>query len=249
MLLLSLVSCLFTYAILRLQHLLPLNPQALGPMCPDLAFNTAVSFTTNTNWQSVRRRINAVLSGSDGGADLHNFVSAAAGIAIAAALVRGIARHSSQTLGSFWVDLVRTTYYLFSPLRGFRRVPGLSRHDPKLQAVYQSQACPTFTCQVEKKDTKARPFSEPTANRSWKNNVVKEQTIAQGPVASQVAIKMLGTNGGGFMNANAAHPFENPTPLSNFLQMLSIFSIGSGLTYYLGRMVRTKRMAGPSGAP
>jgi potassium-transporting ATPase potassium-binding subunit len=217
MLIFSLVGCLFTYAILRLQHLLPLNPQRFGALSPDLAFNTATSFTTNTNWQSyVGEAVMSYLSQMVGLA-FHNFVSAATGIAIAAALVRGLARHSAKTLGNFWVDLVRITYYLLLPICLV------------LSVLLVSQG----TIQNFKPYVKAK-LIEPSTK------TVDEQLIVQGPMASQVAIKMLGTNGGGYTNANAAHPFENPTPLSNFLQMLSIFSIGSGLTYYLGRMVKNQ---------
>ncbi len=246
MLLFSLVSCVFTYAILRLQHLLPLNPQGLGPLSPHLAFNTAVSFTTNTNWQSYSGETTMSYLSQMVALALHNFVSAAVGIGLAAALVRGVARSPgvrtvpvrsasptpvtpndpvttasaasrdgsrSATIGNFWVDLVRATYYLLLPLCLVFAVVLVS------QGMIQN----------------FKPYTQATTLEG------ATQTIAQGPMASQVAIKMLGTNGGGYVNANASHPFENPTPLSNFLQMLSIFSIGSGLTYYLGRMVKNQK--------
>ena len=213
MLLFSAVSCLFTYAILRLQHLLPLNPQGLAALTAHLAFNTAASFTTNTNWQSYGGESTMSYFSQMVGLVLHNFVSAATGIAIAAALVRGIARHSVKTIGNFWVDLVRVTYYLLIPIC----------------LVYATFLVSQGMIQYFKPYTTATTLEGATQN------------IAQGPMASQIAIKMLGTNGGGYVNANAAHPFENPTPLSNFLQMLSIFSIGSGLTYYLGRMVKNQK--------
>ena len=216
MLLFSLVSCLFTYAILRLQHILPLNPQGLGALSEHLAFNTAVSFTTNTNWQSYGGESTMSYLSQMVGLTLHNFASAAAGISIAAALVRAIARKSTQTLGNFWVDLVRVTYYLLLPVCLVFAIFLVSH------GVIQNFKPYTVAKLVEPSGT------------------VAEQSIVQGPIASQVAIKMLGTNGGGYVNANAAHPFENPTPLSNFLQMLSIFAIGSGLTYYLGRMVNNQ---------
>ena len=204
----SAVSALFTYAILRLQHLLPLNPQGLGPLSPHLAFNTAVSFVTNTDWQSYGGESTLSYFSQMVGLTLHHFGSAAAGIAIAAALVRGIARQGVKTIGHFWADLVRVTLYLLLPACLLYAVFLAS------QGVIQN----------------LEPYSQATTLEG------APQAIAQGPVASQVAIKMLGTNGGGFMNANAAHPFENPTPLSNFVQMLSIFALGSGLTGYLGRM-------------
>jgi len=190
MLLFSMVSCVFTYAILRLQHLLPLNPQGLAALTAHLAFNTAVSFTTNTNWQSYVGETTMSYLSQMVALALHNFVSAATGIAIAAALVRGISRHSARTIGNFWVDLVRTTYYLLLPICLVFAVFLVS------QGMIQNFKAYTQATTVEG----------------------AQQTIVQGPMASQVAIKMLGTNGGGYVNANAAHPFENPTPLSNFFR-------------------------------
>jgi K+-transporting ATPase ATPase A chain len=216
----SFVSLLFTYAILRLQHLLPLNPQGFAPLSEHLAFNTAVSFTTNTNWQSYGGESTMSYFSQMVGLTFHNFLSAASGIAVAAALVRGIARHSTKTIGNFWVDIIRINLYLLVPLCLIYAVFLVS------QGMIQN----------------FQPYIKATViNSALKEQAISTQTIAQGPMASQVAIKMLGTNGGGFMNANAAHPYENPTPLSNFLQVLSIFLIPSGLTYYLGRMVKNQR--------
>jgi K+-transporting ATPase ATPase A chain len=280
LLLFSLVGCLFTYGILRLQQWLPLNPQGFGPLSPDLAFNTATSFTTNTNWQSYTGEATMSYLSQMVALVIHNFTSAATGIAIAAALVRGIARHSAQTLGNFWVDLVRTIYYVLLPICVVFAVVLVSQGMIQNFKPYtKAKLTEPFTTQVAKTDEKGQPVTtnvavmvqapklDPKGQPVMANGVaimvdvpkldekgkplmtnmpvmvdqkVEEQVIAQGPVASQVAIKMLGTNGGGFMNANAAHPFENPTPLSNFLQMLSIFAIGSGLTYYLGRMVKSQ---------
>lgn len=214
MLVFSFVSLVFTYVVLRFQHLLPLNPQGFAGLDHHLAFNTAVSFTTNTNWQAYGGESTLSYFSQMVGLTLHNFTSAAVGIGIAAALVRSISRSSARTLGNFWVDLTRTTYYLLLPASLVLAVVLLS------QGMIQNFNPYTKARLIE---------SVPGADT---------QLIAQGPMASQVAIKMLGTNGGGFMNANAAHPFENPTPLSNFLQMLSIFAIASGLTSYLGRMTR-----------
>ena len=280
MLLFSLVGCLFTYAILRLQHLLPLNPQGFGALSPDLAFNTATSFTTNTNWQSyVGEAVMSYLSQMVA-LVIHNFTSAATGIAIGAALVRGIARHSTKTIGNFWVDLVRVTYYLLLPICLVFSVVLVSQGMiQNFNSYTKAKLTESFTIQVPKVDEKNQPVTTNVAvmvqapkldakgQPVMTNGVavtmevaqldqkgqpvmtnmpvmvdqkVEEQVIAQGPMASQVAIKMLGTNGGGYANANAAHPFENPTPLSNFLQMLSIFAIGSGLTYYLGRMTKNQ---------
>ena len=242
MLLFSVVSCLFTYAILRLQHLLPLNPQGFGPMSSDLAFNTAVSFTTNTNWQAYGGESTLSYLAQMVGLTLHNFVSAAVGIALAAALVRAIARNSAKTLGNFWVDLVRVNYYLLLPICLVFAVFLISQGMIQNFKPYtKAKLTEPFKVSVEKKNDKGETVMGADGKPVLEEQMEQEQMIAQGPVASQVAIKMLGTNGGGFMNANAAHPFENPTPLSNFVQMLSIFAIGSGLTYYLGRMVKNQR--------
>ena len=280
MLLFSLVSCVFTYAILRLQNHLPLNPQGFGALTPDLAFNTAVSFTTNTNWQSYSGESTMSYLSQMVALVIHNFASAATGIAIAAAVVRGIARHSTRLLGNFWVDLVRVTYYLLLPICLVLAVFYVSQGMIQNFMPYtKAKLVESYTIQVQKTDDKGQPVTTNVAvvvqapkldqkgqpmitngvavmvdvpqldakGQPVMTNVavmvdqkVEEQTIVQGPVASQIAIKMLGTNGGGYVNANAAHPFENPTPLSNFLQMLSIFAIGSGLTYYLGRMTKNQ---------
>jgi K+-transporting ATPase ATPase A chain len=215
----SLVGLLFTYTILRLQHLLPLNPQGFGPVKPDLAFNTAVSFTTNTNWQNYAGETTLSYFSQMVGLVFHNFVSAAVGIAVAAALVRGIARRSAQTIGNFWVDLVRVNLYLLLP------------------------ACLVFAVFLVSQGTiqNFAPYKTVRLVEPASIQGSLTQSIAQGPTASQVAIKMLGTNGGGFFNANASHPYENATPLSNFIQMLSIFLIPSGLTYYLGRKVKNQK--------
>ena len=217
MLLFSLVGMLFTYFILRFQDKLPLqallNPQKFGGLAPHLAFNTAASFTTNTNWQSYTGESTMSYLSQMVALVIHNFTSAATGIAIAAALVRGISRQTARTIGNFWTDIVRVTYYLLLPICLIFALFLVS------QGIIQN-------------------FHPYTVAQTLEHST---QTIAQGPVASQVAIKMLGTNGGGYMNANAAHPFENPTPLSNLFQMLSIFAIPSALTYYLGRMVKNQR--------
>src|SRR5262249_40744661 len=229
MLLFSLVSCLFTYAILRLQNILPLNPQGLAAVSPDCSFNTATSFTTNTNWQSYVGEATMSYFSQMVGLAFHNFVSAATGIAIAAALVRGIARQSAKTIGNFWVDLVRSTYYLLLPVclvfAVFLVSQGMIQN---FKPYTKAKLVEPYKLSVEKKNDKGETVLGSDGKPVMEEQVVDEQTIVQGPMASQVAIKMLGTNGGGYVNANAAHPFENPTPLSNFLQMLSIFAIGSG---------------------
>lgn len=209
----SAVSFAFTYAILRLQHLLPLNPAGMGALSPHLAFNTAMSFTTNTNWQSYGGETTLSYFSQMVGLTLHNFLSAAVGIAVAVALIRGIARKESKGIGNFWADLIRCNLYVLLPICVIFAVLLIS------QGMIQN-----FSAYIDVTTLEGA-----------------KQTIAQGPVASQVAIKMLGTNGGGFFNANAAHPFENPTPLSNFLQMLSIFLIPSALVYLLGRKVKNQK--------
>jgi K+-transporting ATPase ATPase A chain len=241
LLLFSFVGCVLTYVILRLQHLLPLNPQGFGLISPHLAFNTAASFTTNTNWQSYGGESTLSYLSQMVALTIHNFTSAAAGIGIAAALVRGISRSSAQTLGNFWVDLIRTTFYLLLPLcvvlALFLVSQGMIQNfKPYTKALLLEP----MKLLVERKNEKGETLKGLDGNPVMEVRTVNEQLIPQGPMASQVAIKMLGTNGGGYMNANAAHPFENPTPLSNFIQMLSIFAIGSGLTYYLGRMVKNQ---------
>jgi K+-transporting ATPase ATPase A chain len=241
MLAFSLASCLFSYVILRLQHLLPLNPQGFSPMSPDLAFNTATSFTTNTNWQSYGGESTLSYLSQMVALAIHNFASAAVGIAIAAALVRGIARSSMRTLGNFWVDLVRTTYYLLLPLCIVFALFLVSQGTIQNFRLYtKAKLLEPIKIQVERKNDKGETIKGTDGKPIIEEQTVAEQVIPQGPMASQVAIKMLGTNGGGYTNANASHPFENPTPLSNFIQMLSVFSIGSGLTYYLGRMVKNQ---------
>jgi K+-transporting ATPase ATPase A chain len=234
----SLVSLLLTYLILRLQGLLPLNPQGFGGISPDLAFNTAVSFTTNTNWQnyggentmSYLSQMVALVS--------HNFFSAAAGIAVAAALVRGIARDKATGLGNFWIDLTRVCLYLLLPICLVYALFLVSQGAIQNFKPYHTvKVLDPYTVQVAQKDASGQEIKDAQGRPVMKIRWVETQTIPQGPAASQIAIKMLGVNGGGFFNANASHPFENPTPLSNFIQILSIFLIPAGLTYYLGRMV------------
>ena len=238
----SLAGAVFTYVLLRCQGWLPLNPQKLPGLTPDLAFNTAISFTTNTNWQSYAGESTMSYLSQMVALVIHNFTSAATGIAIAAALVRGIARQSTTTLGNFWVDLVRSIYYLLLPISVVAAVFLVS------QGIVQNfkpyDAIPLVekqTIQVSKTDDAGNPVNDAKGQPVMVDQVVDTQTVVQGPVASQVAIKMLGTNGGGYANANAAHPFENPTPLSNLLQMLLIFAIPSALTWWLGRTVGNQR--------
>lgn len=241
MLLFSLVSLVFTYAILRLQAVLPLNPQKLSAVSEHLAFNTAASFTTNTNWQSYGGESTMSYFSQMVALVIHNFVSAAVGIGIAAVVVRGIARHSATTIGNFWVDLTRVTYYLLLPVCVALALvlvsQGMIQNFKPFEAAALTQLVKT---QVEKKNEAGETAKDTEGNALMEEQVTDTQSIVQGPMASQVAIKMLGTNGGGYVNANAAHPYENPTPLSNLLQMLSIFAIPSALTYYLGRTVKNQ---------
>jgi len=233
MLLFSLVGMLFTYAVLRLQHVLPLNSQGLPGLSHALAFNTAASFTSNTNWQSYAGEGTMSYFSQMVALTIHNFTSAATGIAIAAALVRGISRHSVSTLGNFWVDAIRVIYYLLVPASLVFAVFLVS------QGMIQNFK-PYDTAKLVEPQIVEVVTTDSAGQTVAEKRTVATQTIAQGPMASQAAIKMLGTNGGGFTNANSAHPFENPTPLSNFVQMLSIFAIGSGLTWYLGRMTNNQ---------
>jgi K+-transporting ATPase ATPase A chain len=209
----SAAGAVVTYAIERLQNVLPFNPQGLHAVPPDLAFNTAVSFTTNTNWQSYVPETTMSYFTQMAALAFHNWVSAAAGIAISVALVRGLSRRSGRSIGNFWVDVVRATFYVLLPI------------------------CFVYTLVLVWQGVPQNLNDYTTASTLEGAT----QTIAQGPVASQEAIKMLGTNGGGFFNANSAHPFENPTPLSNFLEILSIFAIGSALTYMFGKFVGDTR--------
>jgi K+-transporting ATPase ATPase A chain len=230
MLLFSIISMLVLYLMQRLQGVLPLNPQKLPGVTPDLAFNTAASFTTNTNWQSYVPEVTMSYLTQMMGLAYHNFVSAAVGIALAIAFIRGIARREVETLGNFWVDMVRATLWVLLPFCLLLALLLVS------QGVVQNFKAADTAMLVEPQTV------ETTAEDGTKRRtVIAEQTIAQGPVASQEAIKMWGTNGGGFFNANSAHPFENPTPLSNLLQMFAIFAISAGLTYTLGRMTGSQK--------
>jgi potassium-transporting ATPase potassium-binding subunit len=213
MLAFSLISMIFLYGLQRLQYYLPLNPQGLAGVPPGLAFNTAASFTTNTNWQAYSGEQTLSYLTQMVGLTSHNFLSAAAGIAMAAAVIRGFARRSATTIGNFWVDLTRTTLWVLMPISLI------------FALVLVWQGVPDN-------------FS-PYVNATTLEGAT--QSIAEGPIASQEIIKELGTNGGGFMNANSAHPYENPTPLTNMLELIAIFSIGAGLTHTFGKMVGDRK--------
>ncbi|MBC7576976.1 MAG: potassium-transporting ATPase subunit A, partial [Tardiphaga sp.] len=213
MLLFHIAGFLTLYGILRLQAVLPFNPAGQSAVAEDLSFNTAISFLTNTNWQNYGGESTMSYLTQMLGLTTHNFLSAAAGIALAVALIRGFARSSMRTIGNFWVDTTRCVLYVLLPLCVVYTLFLVWQGIPQTLGAYVDAT----TLEGAK------------------------QTIAVGPVASQVAIKMLGTNGGGFFNANAAHPFENPTALSNFIQMISIFALGAGLTNVFGRMVGNQK--------
>ena len=213
MLMFNFMGVLLLFALLRLQALLPLNPQTMTAVPPDLAFNTAISFVTNTDWQNYAGESTLGYFVPMLGLTVQNFLSAATGLALALALIRGFARRGAGTVGNFWVDVARGTLYVLLPLCLVAAVFFV------WQGVPQNLAASVRATTLEG----------------------ATQTIAQGPVASQLAIKMLGTNGGGFFNANSAHPYENPTALANFVQMLLIFAIGAALTNVFGRMVGDER--------
>jgi K+-transporting ATPase ATPase A chain len=213
MLLFNLFGILFVYGMLRLQHLHPWNPANAPDMSPDLAFNTAVSFVTNTNWQSYVPETAASYFSQMAAFTWQNFVSAGTGIAVAMALIRGLTRHSAEEVGNFWVDLTRSCLWILLPLAIIIAIFFMSA------GMIQNLGGPVVAHTLEG----------------------ATQTIAMGPVASQEAIKELGTNGGGFFNANSAHPFENPTPLTNFVEVLSILCISAGLTYTFGRYARNQK--------
>src|SRR6266851_5243480 len=233
MLLFSGVSMVLLYLIERTQKWLPFNPQKFANVDPALAFGTAASFTTNTNWQAYSGESTMSYFTQMAGLAYHNFVSAAVGIVLAIVVIRGIARKETDKLGNFWVDTTRCLLWILLPVclvgslvlvsqgvvQNFKRYDTVKLLDPQ---------------PIQKVDASGKPVVGPDGKPVM--DTVSTQTIAQGPVASQEIIKEFGTNGGGFFNANRAHPFENPTPLSNYLQMLSIFVIPAGLTYTLGRM-------------
>ena len=205
MLFFSVIGMVLLYALERLQYFLPLNPQSFAGVEPGLAFNTAASFTTNTNWQAYSGESTMSYLTQMAGLAFHNFVSAAAGLAIAIAVIRGFVRRGGRTLGNFWYDLVRSTLWVLLPI------------------------CIIFTLVLVWQGV-PQNLSPYTPVKTIEKGT---QSIAQGPVASQIAIKQLGTNGGGFFNANSAHPFENPTPLTNFLELVAIFAIGAGVAPYV----------------
>src|SRR6266705_1104305 len=230
MLLFSAVSMLVLYVIERAQAFLPFNPQKLGGVAPALAFNTAASFTTNTNWQNYSGETTMSYFTQMAGLAYHNFTSAATGIVLALVIIRGLARKETDKLGNFWVDMTRCMLWVLLPLCLVGSLVLVS------QGVVQNLKPYTTVQLVEPQTVQVTGADGKTSTQT-----VTQQVIAQGPVASQEVIKEFGTNGGGFFGANSAHPFENPTPFSNFFQLVLIFAIPSGLTYTLGRMTGSQR--------
>ena len=251
LLLFSVVSMLVLYLMQRVQYFLPFNPQKLpgvdsansstGKFVAS-AFNTAASFTTNTNWQSYVPETTMSYLTQMAGLAYHNFVSAAVGMALAIAFIRGIARREAETIGNFWVDMTRATLWVLLPLCIVGALVLVSQGVVQNLKPYDTaQLIEKQSVEVDKKDAAGNVITNPDGTNAKEKQTVTTQTVAQGPVASQEIIKEVGTNGGGFFNANSSHPFENPTPFSNLLEMVCIFAISAGLTYTLGRMTGSQK--------
>lgn len=242
MLLFNAAGLVFLYGMQRLQHLLPLNPAGLGAVSPDLAFNTAASFVTNTNWQAYGGETTLSYGTQMLGLTVQNFVSASTGMAVLVALIRGLSRRSSATLGNYWSDLVRSTLYILLPLSFFLSLLLVSQGVVQTFNGYQTAALQQ-PAGYEKPvtDANGQPVLDAQGKPKTEPAMATEQVLAVGPAASQIAIKQLGTNGGGFFNVNSAHPFENPTPWTNFLEMLAILMIPAALCHTFGIMVGDTR--------
>jgi len=242
LLLFNTLGALVVYALQRLQQWLPLNPQHFANVSPDSAFNTAVSFITNTNWQGYSGESTMSYLSQMAGLAVQNFLSAATGIVVAIALIRGFARHGAQAIGNFWVDMTRATLYVLLPLATLIAVLLVSQGVLQNFSPYKDvTTIETLQYQQPKADAAGNPVKDAKGDPVMENATTRTQTLPMGPVASQEAIKELGTNGGGFFNANSAHPYENPTAVSNFLEMLAILLIPTALTYTFGRMVGDTR--------
>lgn len=238
----SLLGVLAVYGLQRLQDVLPLNPQGFGAVTPDSSFNTALSFVTNTNWQGYAGETTMSYLTQMAGLSVQNFFSAASGMAVVIALIRGFARHTSETIGNFWVDMTRSTLYILLPTATVIALVLVSQGVVQNFSAYEKATLTeSLSYEQPKQDASGAPIKDAAGNAVMEKVVVTEQSIALGPVASQEAIKQLGTNGGGFFNANSAHPFENPTPFANFIAMLAIFIIPAGLCYTFGSMVGDTR--------
>lgn len=239
------LGLLAVYALQRLQGALPLNPQAMGAVSADSAFNTAVSFVTNTNWQGYGSESTMSYLTQMLALTVQNFLSAATGIAVLVALVRGFARHSAQTLGNVWIDLTRATLWVLLPLSLVTALLLTSLGVIQNLSAYQEvQTVETVSWQTPRLDATGQPVVDAAGQPVLDGHHTTTQTLAMGPVASQLAIKLLGTNGGGFFNANSAHPYENPDAVSNFVQMLAILLVPTALVFMFGRMVGDGRQAG-----
>jgi len=242
MLLFNAAGVLVLYALQRLQGYLPLNPQGFGAVSPGLSFNTATSFVTNTNWQAYGGETTMSYLTQMIGLTVQNFVSAATGMAIVIAFIRGLARRSVETIGNFWVDLVRSTLYILLPLSIIYSVALVSQGTVQTLSDYKKVTLlQPVTYDQPVTDAKGQPVLDEKVQPKTEKVTVTDQVLAMGPAASQIAIKQLGTNGGGFFNVNSAHPFENPTPLSNFLELLAILLIPAALCYTFGKMVGDTR--------
>ena len=238
----ALLGVLAVYAMQRLQGMLPLNPQGFGAVSPDSAFNTAISFLTNTNWQGYGGESTMSYLVQMAALAVQNFFSAAAGMAVLVALIRGFARHTVDTIGNFWVDMTRSIIYILLPISTVLALVLVSQGVVQNFSTYQTvPTVETISYDNPKMDAAGNAIKDATGNPVTEKATTKEQAIALGPVASQEAIKQLGTNGGGFFNANSAHPYENPTPFSNFLAMLAMFLIPAALCYTFGSMVGDTR--------
>ena len=236
------LGALAVYLLQRLQAWLPLNPQHMGSVSADSSFNTAVSFITNTNWQGYSGESTMSYLTQMAGLAVQNFLSAASGIVVAIALIRGFARHSTRTIGNFWADLTRCTLYILLPLSLVVALLLASQGVVQNFSAYKDvTTIETLAYQQPQVDAAGSALKDASGNPRLENLTTQQQTLPMGPMASQEAIKELGTNGGGFLNANSSHPYENPTPLSNFLEMLSILLIPTALTYTFGRMVGDTR--------
>ena len=238
----SLIGLLVAYALKRLQNYLPLNPAGMAAVSPDSSFNTSVSFNTNTNWQGYAGESTMSYLTQMLALTVQNFVSAAMGMAVVIALIRGFARQTMQTIGNFWVDLTRGTLYILLPISVVLALVLVSQGVVQTFSEYQTvPLIESVEYDNPKLDAAGQPFRDTAGNAITEKATQKEQVIAVGPAASQVAIKHLGTNGGGFFNANSAHPLESPTPLTNLLEMLAELVIAVALTFTFGRMVGDKR--------
>ena len=242
LLLFNVLGGVIVYGLQRLQFFLPFNPQKFTAVTPDSSFNTAVSFITNTNWQGYSGEATMGYLTQMAGLAVQNFLSAATGIAVAIALIRGFARHSAKTIGNFWVDLTRASLYVLLPLAVLLALVLVSQGViQNFDAYKDATTVEKLTYQNPKTDGAGNPIKDAAGNPVTETATTQTQTLPMGPIASQESIKELGTNGGGFFNANSAHPYENPTPLTNFLELLGMFVIAVALTYTFGKMVGDTR--------